>query len=40
MEATLKFPHQHPSALFPGVSLICVLVHCEIEFVGIFDTAI
>lgn len=32
--------HQYPPILFPGVTLICVLVHREIQFVCIFDAAI
>ena len=39
-EAALHLPHQYPPALFPGVSLICVLVHGEIQFVCIFDAAV
>lgn len=40
MEAALHLPHQYPSALFPGVTLICVLEHGEIQFVCIFDAAV
>lgn len=39
-EAALHLPHQYPSALFPGVTLICVFVHGEIQFVCIFDAAV
>lgn len=40
MKAALNLPHQYLSALFPGVTLICVLVHREIKLVCIFDTAV
>lgn len=40
MIGALNLSHQYLPALFPGVTLICVLVHREIKSVCIFDTAV
>lgn len=40
IEAALRLSHQYPLVLFPGISLICVLEHCEIESVRIFHVAV
>lgn len=40
MEAALRPPHQYPLVLFPGISLICILEHCEMESVRIFHVAV
>lgn len=40
VEAAFRPPHQYPLVHFPGISLICVLEHCEIESVRIFHVAV